>query len=191
MVKHCRRTPGHRVRVPVPAARSRGVAVRSIRVGSPVRRRWPERLMRSQPINQVSQTYRVMTAVAYYAGLRPSEVVMIRRGSLDLTTSGWGRLHVTEADFSFDEPGEPKTGPRVVPIPARARPDARQMGCRTRHCRRRAADVPHENRITPKRVELGSLMAPRTRIGPPTSAACLRLPARRSDHVAARRRSTR
>ena len=45
-----------------------------------------------------------MTAVAYYAGLRPSEVVMIRRGSLDLPASGWGRLHVTEADISFDEP---------------------------------------------------------------------------------------
>jgi integrase len=58
-----------------------------------------------------------MTAVAYYAGLRPSEVVMIRRGSLDLPAAGWGRLHVTEADISFDEPGEPKTGPRVVPIP--------------------------------------------------------------------------
>ena len=56
-----------------------------------------------------SQTYRVMTAVAYYAGLRPSEVVMLRRGSLDLPASGWGRLHVTEADISFDEPGEPKT----------------------------------------------------------------------------------
>jgi len=64
-----------------------------------------------------SQTYRVMTAVAYYAGLRPSEVVMIRRGSLDLPASGWGRVHVTEADISFDEPGEPKTGPRNVPIP--------------------------------------------------------------------------
>ena len=64
-----------------------------------------------------SQTYRVMTAVAYYAGLRPSEVVMLRRGSLDLPASGWGRLHVTEADISFDEPGEPKTGPRDIPIP--------------------------------------------------------------------------
>ena len=30
---------------------------------------------------------------------------------------GWGRLDVTEADISFDEPGEPKTGPRSVPIP--------------------------------------------------------------------------
>ena len=58
-----------------------------------------------------------MTAVAYYAGLRPSEVVMVRVGSLDLPPSGWGRLHVTEADISFDEPGEPKTGPRIVPIP--------------------------------------------------------------------------
>lgn len=64
-----------------------------------------------------SHTYQAMTAVAYYAGLRPSEVVMVRVGSLDLPASGWGRLHVTEADISFDEPGEPKTGPRVVPIP--------------------------------------------------------------------------
>lgn len=64
-----------------------------------------------------SKTYRVMTAVAYYAGLRPSEVVMLRRRSATLPASGWGRLAVTEADISFDEPGEPKTGPRSVPIP--------------------------------------------------------------------------
>ncbi len=64
-----------------------------------------------------SKTYRVMTAVAYYAGLRPSEVVMLRVRSVDLPTNGWGRLDVTEADISFDEPGEPKTGPRTVPIP--------------------------------------------------------------------------
>ena len=44
-----------------------------------------------------SNTYRVMTAVAY--------------------SDGWGRVDVTEADISFDEPGEPKTGPRSVPIP--------------------------------------------------------------------------
>ena len=30
---------------------------------------------------------------------------------------GWGRLDVTEADISFDEPGEPQTGPCAVPIP--------------------------------------------------------------------------
>ena len=64
-----------------------------------------------------SKTYRVMTAVAYYAGLRPSEVVMLRVGSAVLPPEGWGRLEVTEADISFDEPGEPKTGPRSVPIP--------------------------------------------------------------------------
>ncbi len=64
-----------------------------------------------------SRTYRAMTAVAYYAGLRPSEVVMLRCAALELTDEGWGQLHVREADISFDEPGEPKTGPRTVPIP--------------------------------------------------------------------------
>ena len=64
-----------------------------------------------------SNTYRVMTAVAYYAGLRPSEVVMLRVRSVQLPANGWGRLDVTEADISFDEPGEPKIGPRSVPIP--------------------------------------------------------------------------
>ena len=64
-----------------------------------------------------SKTYRVITAVAYYAGLRPSEVVMLRVRSTVLPDEGWGRLDVTEADISFDEPGEPKTGPRSVPIP--------------------------------------------------------------------------
>ena len=64
-----------------------------------------------------SKTYRVMTAVAYYAGLRPSEVVILRVRSIELPAEGWGRLDVTEADISFDEPGEPKTGPRSVPIP--------------------------------------------------------------------------
>jgi integrase len=64
-----------------------------------------------------SRAFRVMTAVAYYAGLRPSEVVMLRVASTVLPAEGWGRLEVTEADISFDEPGEPKTGPRSVPIP--------------------------------------------------------------------------
>jgi integrase len=64
-----------------------------------------------------SKTYQVMTAVAYYAGLRPSEVVMLRVKALDLPKKGWGRIDVTEADVAFDQPGEPKTGPRSVPIP--------------------------------------------------------------------------
>ncbi len=64
-----------------------------------------------------SRTYKVMTAVAYYAGLRPSEVVMLRPRALTLPTTGWGLIEVTEADVSYDEPGEPKTGERIVPIP--------------------------------------------------------------------------
>ena len=64
-----------------------------------------------------SRAIRVMTAVAYYAGLRPSEVVMLRVRSAVLPTDGSGRVEATEADISFDEPGEPKTGPRSVPIP--------------------------------------------------------------------------
>lgn len=64
-----------------------------------------------------SRMYQTMTAVSYYAGLRPSEVVMLRVRSLDLPSDGWGTIDVTEADIDFDEPGEPKTGPRPVPIP--------------------------------------------------------------------------
>ena len=37
-----------------------------------------------------SRMYQVMTAVAYYAGLRPSEVVMLRPRALHLPTSGLG-----------------------------------------------------------------------------------------------------
>jgi integrase len=65
-----------------------------------------------------SLVYQQMTAVVYFAGLRPSEVVMLRRRSLYLPTGGlWGRVDVTEADIDNDTPGEPKTGPRSVPIP--------------------------------------------------------------------------
>jgi integrase len=64
-----------------------------------------------------SRTYQLMTAVVYYAGLRPSEVIMLRPRALTLPATGWGRLDVVEADISFDEPGEPKTGHRSVPIP--------------------------------------------------------------------------
>ncbi|MGH9271207.1 MAG: tyrosine-type recombinase/integrase [Ilumatobacteraceae bacterium] len=64
-----------------------------------------------------SRTYQAMTAVAYYAGLRPSEVAMLRAKAVELPKRGWGRIQVVEADVDFDEPGEPKTGPRSVPIP--------------------------------------------------------------------------
>lgn len=43
---------------------------------------------------------------------------MLRCRSLSLPIDGsWGRIDVTEADIDFDTPGEPKTGPRSVPIP--------------------------------------------------------------------------
>lgn len=64
-----------------------------------------------------SLVYQAMTAVAYYAGLRPSEVVMLRVRALDLPPEGWGRIAVTEADDGEDRSGEPKTGDRIVPIP--------------------------------------------------------------------------
>lgn len=64
-----------------------------------------------------SRTYQAMTAIAYYAGLRPSEVAMLRAKAVELPREGWGRIHVIEADVDFDGPGEPKTGPRTVPIP--------------------------------------------------------------------------
>ena len=95
-------------------ARSRrSVDIRSL-PGPTVMAQAIDAIVSSQP---ASQTYRVMTAVAYYAGLRPSEVVMLRVRSLSLPAEGWGRIDVTEADIDFDEPGEPKTGPRSVPIP--------------------------------------------------------------------------
>ncbi len=62
--------------------------------------------------------YQVMVAVMYYGGLRPSEVIMLRPAALHLPEEGWGRIDVREADIDFDEPGEPKTGERAVPIPA-------------------------------------------------------------------------
>jgi integrase len=66
-----------------------------------------------------SRTYQVMTAVAYYAGLRPSEVVMLRPRALHLPATEWGSIEVVEADIDWDEPGEPKTDDRTVPIPPR------------------------------------------------------------------------
>lgn len=106
-----------------PAPRGRS-SRKAARVRRPVAVRdlpGPETMVRvldAMPSHQpASATYRVMTAVAYYAGLRPSEVIMLRARSLELPKKGWGHIAVTEADVSFDEPGEPKTGPRTVPIP--------------------------------------------------------------------------
>jgi integrase len=66
-----------------------------------------------------SRIYQVMTAVAYNGGLRPSEVVTLRPRALNLSATGWGSIEVVEADIDWDEPGEPKTDDRTVPIPPR------------------------------------------------------------------------
>ena len=106
---------------PAPKGRSRRKAARVHR-GVDVRR-LPDpvtmvRVMEAIPSHQPSsRMYQVMVAVMYYAGLRPSEVVMLRPAALHLPHEGWGRIDVLEADISFDEPGEPKTGERSIPIP--------------------------------------------------------------------------
>jgi integrase len=64
-----------------------------------------------------SRNYQVMAAVTYYAGLPPSETAMLRPRALQLPVSGWGAIHVVEADDGWDEPAEPKTGERTVPAP--------------------------------------------------------------------------
>jgi integrase len=64
-----------------------------------------------------SRMYQMMTAVAYYGGLRPSEVTVLRRSSLDLPSDGWGRIDVVAAYDLEDETADPKTGARHVPIP--------------------------------------------------------------------------
>lgn len=64
-----------------------------------------------------SRTYQTMTAVGYYAGLRPSETIMLRPRVLTLPETGWGLIEVEEADDGYDDPADPKTGPRSVPIP--------------------------------------------------------------------------
>jgi integrase len=106
---------------PSPRGRSKRKAARlRRRIDS---RRLPDpatmaRILDAIPSHQpASRTYQLMTAISYFAGLRPSEVVMLRRRSLDLPEQGWGEIDVTEADIGLDEPGEPKTGPRSVPIP--------------------------------------------------------------------------
>lgn len=81
-----------------------------------------------------SKKYKVMSAAAYFAGLRPSEVVMLRLRALELPEVGWGVIHVTEADIDWDEPGEPKEGSRDVPIPSVLVGMLRRWTDAMRHC---------------------------------------------------------
>jgi integrase len=106
---------------PTPAGRSRRKARRK-RSAVDIRR-LPDpatmaAILQAIPSHQPgSRTYQAMTAVIYFAGLRPSEVVMLRPRALRLPDAGWGAIDVVEADVDWDESGEPKTGNRTVPIP--------------------------------------------------------------------------
>jgi integrase len=106
---------------PAPKGRSRRKAVRPRTVVDVRALPDPatmERVLAAVPSHQPSsRTYQVMIAVMYYGGLRPSETIMLRPRALRLPDEGWGRIDVVEADISFDQPGEPKTGRRTVPIP--------------------------------------------------------------------------
>ena len=107
--------------------------------------------------------YQLMTAVVYYAGLRPSEVAMLRRRSTrPPRPTGWGRIDVREADIAFDEPGEPKTGPRSVPIPP-VLVDAAPGVARRARLGRRRPPLPHPHRTPSRRVELEPGLAPSPR----------------------------
>jgi integrase len=96
-------------------ARRRQAAVDVRRLPDPVTmQRALDAIISHQPS---SRMYHVMTSTLYYAGLRPSEVVMLRPRALELPDEGWGCISVVEADIAHDVPGEPKTGSRQVPIP--------------------------------------------------------------------------
>ncbi|MEM7342501.1 MAG: hypothetical protein AAF467_27935 [Actinomycetota bacterium] len=63
-----------------------------------------------------SRTYQTMATIGYLAGLRPSEIVMLRPRHLHLPKEAgrWGRIDVVDADDGYDHPADPKTGPRPV-----------------------------------------------------------------------------
>jgi len=95
-------------------ARAQGIDVK--RLPDPVTmQRALDAMVNHQP---ASRMYHVMTSTMAYAGLRPSEVVMLRPRAVVRPTAGWGLIEVTEADIDWDVSGDPKTGDRAVPIPA-------------------------------------------------------------------------
>jgi integrase len=67
--------------------------------------------------------YRAMTAVGFYAGLRPGETIALTAGDVTLPEAGWGEISVTKAwvgtkDEGDDPIGQTKTtNHRKVPIP--------------------------------------------------------------------------
>lgn len=67
--------------------------------------------------------YRAMTAIGFYAGLRPGEIVALTREDLTLPNKGWGQISVTKAWVGVHRDGDDPIGQtkttehREVPIP--------------------------------------------------------------------------
>ena len=70
-----------------------------------------------------TRMYRAMTAVGFYAGLRPGETIALTTADVTLSVTGWGEISVTKAwvgikDEGDDPIGQTKTTEhRKVPIP--------------------------------------------------------------------------
>lgn len=81
---------------PTPTGRSRRKARRkrsAVDIRSVPDPRTMAAILRAIPTHQPgSLTYQAMTAVMYFAGLRPSEVVMLRPRALRLPAEGWGAI---------------------------------------------------------------------------------------------------
>ena len=136
-----------------------------------------------------SNTYRVMTAVAYYAGLRPSEVVMLRVRSAVLPV-GVGDDSTSPRQTSRSmNPANPKPDP----APCRSHPYSSTSCAKgsTPTTSRDPSGCCSEPATTPERIELGPVMAPCTRIGRSETDARLRLPTRRRNRMAPRRHAPR
>lgn len=108
---------------PTPRGRSQRKALRKRKAIDVRRLPSPEamvEILEAIPSHQPgSRKYQVMTALTYYGGLRPSEVVMLRPSALlqPELEEEWGEIDVVEADDGYDESAEPKTGQRTAPAP--------------------------------------------------------------------------
>jgi len=78
---------------------------------------------------------------------------MLRPRALNLSATGWGSIEAVEADIDWDEPGEPKTDDRTVPIPPRL-VELLRSDRGARPGRRRPVVVPDAQRPAAGAVEL-------------------------------------
>ena len=91
------------------------------------------RSTRSAPTSRASRTYQVMTAVAYYAGLRPSEVVMLRTSAPHAAGSGLGPHRCRRGRHRLQRARRAEDRPAFSSDPTRPRRDAHGLGRHPRH----------------------------------------------------------